>query len=393
MKKQLRSLTILLVLFGSNLSFAQTIPNMVEFDTAGKMTFNYAVIAEVSHEIQDGTYQGQIEPVSQPLCFVGDIKNVLYNKEVKEDIDTTLYSALEQFPTKLLSFDQFIERIKNEQVVMINEAHNRIKPRAFIYSLLPILKKEGFTHLAMETLAEGFSKDLTSSTGAYTNEPMMGLLYRRAVKLGFKFINYDNSAQNRDSMQAVNLWKGIKDSTGLHKTAVIVGYGHHEEWYNGEGVKPMGIYFKEISGINPLTIDQAQMQESDVSSTHRTFHDFFVDTIPKFIDGANFVIPPINDIYICLPDTKFEHNRSTDILLNGERELKSVQVKDTQTVIIQQYLASEISQPSDFKSRVPTDQTTYIDVEYKAYLAFFPHEKYIIVMRNAKNEIISSEKY
>jgi|GEM_PF-2128356 len=393
MKKPLRRLTILLVLFGSNLSSAQTIPNMVEFDTRGKMTFNYAVIAEVSHEIQNGTYQGQIEPILQPLCFVGDLKNVLINKEVKEDIDSTLYSALEQFPTKLLSFDQFIERIKNEQVVMINEAHNRIKPRAFIYSLLPILKKEGFTHLAMETLAEGFSNKLTSSTGAYTNEPMMGLLYRRAVKLGFKFINYDNGAQNRDSMQAVNLWKSIKDSTGFHKTFVIVGHGHNMEYYSSPGEKFMGAYFKEISGIDPLTIDNMQMQESSISSQLRTFHDFFVNTIPKFIDGANFVIPPINDIYICLPDTKFEHNRSTDILLNGERELKSIQVKDTQTVIVQQYLASEINQPSDFKSRVPTDQTTYIDAEHKAYLAFFPHEKYIIVMRNAKNEIISSEKY
>jgi len=352
---------------------------------------NYAKPALLSKSIQEGNYKEDVLPNTQSLCFVGDLKAV-FTCVNDLSTDSSLYKLLAQYPATYFSFEQVIERIKNEQVVMINEAHDRIKPRAFIYDLLPLFKKAGFTHLAMETITEKANKELTYKTGIYTSEPTMGLLYRRAVKLGFKFIAYDNTEKNRDSIQAVNLWKAINDSTEIHKTLVICGYGHLTEWCSNPKDKLMGSYFKEISGVNPLTIDQVEMAEFSKSAYLRTLHQFFVDTISKFIDGSNFVFPPICDIYICHPKTKFEHNRSTDILLDGERELKPIQVKDTETIIVQQYLASEINQPSDFSTRIPTDQTTYIDVERNAYLAFFSREKYIIIMRNAKNEILSSKK-
>ena len=82
----------------------------------------------------------------------------------------------------------------SHQVIMISEAHHVPEHRAYGASLLPMLKKKGFTILAMETLKApvpaaplGVSRVEAPGQlyGYYAREPQMAGLIRDALRLGF----------------------------------------------------------------------------------------------------------------------------------------------------------------------------------------------------------------
>jgi hypothetical protein len=158
------------------------------------------------------------------------------------------------------------------QAVFINEAHHVPRHRALTLALLPRLRALGFTYLAAETLDE---KDSTLNTrkypvrasGFYSNEPTFGELLRTALELGFKVVPYEFEASNQDGRetgQARNLVERILRSDPRARVVVHAGYSHIEESGTLFGAKPMAIRFREMTGIDPLTIDQtAMMQQSD----------------------------------------------------------------------------------------------------------------------------------
>lgn len=93
----------------------------------------------------------------------------------------------------LTNISALLNKIDTCKVVMINEAHDRVQPRAFILSILTQLKRKGFSHLAMETLSYSDTKNVSLYTGYYTSEPMFGDVVREALKLGFILVPYEDS--------------------------------------------------------------------------------------------------------------------------------------------------------------------------------------------------------
>ncbi|WP_316831450.1 hypothetical protein [Pedobacter aquatilis] len=161
----------------------------------------------------------------------------------------------------------------SRQVVMVNEDHNQPKHRLLTYNLLDTLYAEGFRYLAVETIDPedssirqyGYPK---MSSGTYSVEPNMANLIRKAVSLGYHVIGYESQdttennekqqyyADNlRELNQARNLYQIlIKDP----KAKIIVHAGHGHVWEKTDNeLILMGEYFKIMSGIDPLTINQS----------------------------------------------------------------------------------------------------------------------------------------
>ena len=129
--------------------------------------------------------------------------------------------------------------LKNVDVLLINESHSRLATRSFNLQLLKTLKFNGFTHIAIEALAnfdrqynqEG--KKLTprgdGRFGYYTTEPIMAEIIREVQRLGMKLVEYDDfpagGREAREESQATNIATLINNKNDF-KVAVLAGYSH-----------------------------------------------------------------------------------------------------------------------------------------------------------------------
>ncbi|WP_162623253.1 hypothetical protein [Confluentibacter sediminis] len=156
---------------------------------------------------------------------------------------------------------------KKTRVVMLNENHWCPENRLLAIKLLNPLKNSGYTHLALEALYKDQDSLLNNvepypkiNTGYYTREPFFGHLIREAKDLGFTIIGYEdfNNSIDREVAQAKNL-KKILDNNSNNKVFVYAGFDHIYEEETSKGSRRMASFFKELTNINPLTIDQVNI--------------------------------------------------------------------------------------------------------------------------------------
>lgn len=281
---------------------------------------------------------------------------------------------------------------------MFNEAHDRAQTRAFILSILPELKKAGATCLAMETLnSEGNLKSLDCTTGFYTNEPVMGQIIREAIKLNFKLVAYEDkdagkhTSNERDSLQAKNIFEQIATETGIEKTVVIAGYGHiSENSWDNSSIKFMAMYFKQLTEIDPLTVDQVNFIEGSSLNLLSTDSIKVIEKsdLKKLGAGVSFFDSPSYDLFICHPNTNYIHNRPDWLITSNDKKLTNIEIPaNIKPVLIQAYLSQEIKSEEDYKFKIPYDQT--FESEYgEAWLVLNNKEKYNVVFRDQYNNII-----
>jgi hypothetical protein len=163
-----------------------------------------------------------------------------------------------------------VDQAQSNQILIINEAHHQPLHRIFATNLLKDLYISGYRYLAMEALSEkDFSLNsrkypIQDSRQFYVNEPQMGNLIREALRLGFTLVPYDfyenDNFETRDANQAKNI-KKVFDKDIYAKMLIYCGYDHVFECQETSIGKPMAQYLKEMTGINPLTIDQVDMSE------------------------------------------------------------------------------------------------------------------------------------
>ncbi len=168
-----------------------------------------------------------------------------------------------------------VKEARTRQVVILNENHHMPLHRAFAMRLARELRKLGYTHLAAETFdPEIMAKPFVDTdSGFYTSEPVFANFVRDAAKDGWKFVDYetDNAEdtqpgqtmeeriKRRELGQARNLVDRILAKNPKAKVFIYVGYGHGAKATFPGGSRMMADYFKELSGIDPLTIDQSLM--------------------------------------------------------------------------------------------------------------------------------------
>ncbi len=155
-----------------------------------------------------------------------------------------------------------LQQAKNNQVIFFNENHSEPKDRYFIGMLLKELHQSGFNYLGFEALVEDDSVNSrgypSMKSGFYSCEPVMANLIRYAKSLGMNVVAYEPDSGDRELGEAENLYAKTIGKYPEAKVIVLAGFNHVNE-KESNGFKSMAIYFKEISHIDPLTINQTQL--------------------------------------------------------------------------------------------------------------------------------------
>lgn len=115
--------------------------------------------------------------------------------------------------------DYILKRAKQEQIIIINEAHHQPYHRVFTKSLLQGLYDQGYRYFGAEALHEDDTllnqrKFPLRNSGTYIKEPLYSELIRSAIKIGFSVFAYESSSltsyttpKERDILQAKNIEK------------------------------------------------------------------------------------------------------------------------------------------------------------------------------------------
>lgn len=173
--------------------------------------------------------------------------------------------------------------VAGRNVVMFDESHGHSNQRAANFMFVRELRKLGFTHLALETLAytrtthhpcassvmtddqlhsRGYA---TKQTGYYTDDPVFAELVRMALAEGYTLVAYDHGfadprSPEREQEQARNIACVFEESPDAR--IVVVGGGSHISKAPDELRPPgmMGMRLAAMLETEPLAISNAVAQ-------------------------------------------------------------------------------------------------------------------------------------
>ncbi|MDQ3079486.1 MAG: hypothetical protein M3R03_05750 [Pseudomonadota bacterium] len=185
---------------------------------------------------------------------------------------------------------EIVARARNTNIVILNEAHNSPRDRAFALHLARALRPLGYKTLALETFSnnppetglpatdqlkrDGFVR---FNTGGYTIDPVFARFVREALALGYEPVAYEQTkAQDpagsgiaeREQAQADNLMRKIFSARPKEKVFIFVGWGHVVE-HPAKQTEWMAARLKRMSGVDPLTIDQTSV--TDMSNAREAY--------------------------------------------------------------------------------------------------------------------------
>lgn len=289
--------------------------------------------------------------------FIGEYQVALtmLKKEREKDLAKEAISledkAQQEKGAQMPARDYILSQVGNQQIIIINEVHENPRDRMFTESLLQALSQKGFTYLGLEALnekdEERLNKDKypTLFSGLYIAEPRFGALVRSALQKGFKVFGYEcrdiateNAAVNsytsswnfRDSIQALNI-KRILDKDPKAKILLHCGYMHNKET-TGADFKTMAYMLKKMTGIDPYTIDQTVLDESEINNAYT---ELKVLSSTVIMDSANQALVLHwrstaaqkmilhnygRDVLVIHPPTKFINERPDWLSKEGDRK-------------------------------------------------------------------------
>ncbi|MGA9767963.1 MAG: hypothetical protein WBV94_02915 [Blastocatellia bacterium] len=230
-----------------------------------------------------------------------------------------------------------LSRAGASQIILINEAHHVPQHRTFTYELLKALRRKGFTHFAAETLSEQDTRMSergypTRATGYYTSEPVYGDLVRSAFRLGYRVVPYEwfgeYTPDNRERGQAKNLVERILKDNPKAKILVHAGYSHIDETGELVGAKTMAQRLKEMTGIDPFTIDQTRMSEHSAPEYEQPLYRYVTEkklvSKPSVFENAGSELWALektrHDVTLFHPRSEFKDGRPTWLRMGGDRK-------------------------------------------------------------------------
>lgn len=225
----------------------------------------------------------------------------LYNEAIRDFPLKSHVSAEIQLPStsqwKAVPASEAIAKMaSNRRIVLINEAHHDAHTRQLTLELLPRLRALGFNYFAAEALLDTDTELMkrgypTGASGTeYLTEPSYGEIVRQAIKLGYQIIPYDidgKSQNEREAGQAENLYKKIFAKDPNARLFVHAGYAHIDKAKGRLGkINPMAMHLQELTGIEPLSIEQTQFREQIPSEPDA--YEYLIGEFPP--DGPTVLI-------------------------------------------------------------------------------------------------------
>src|SRR5690606_3156482 len=312
-----------------------------------------------------------------------------FEKKRKENLQPIISDLLQNNPEIKTTLEGTINAIKllstTENVVMLNEMHWNPNHRIFATQLLKPLKENGYNYLAVEAVNQVFVADLndrtfpTKNTGYYTREPFFGLFLRKAIEMGFKIVAYDDfESETRERTQAEDLNKIFIEKPNA-QVFVYAGIDHILE--NNSNNKKMAQYFKEIAGINPVTIDQVEL----VGNEENEVLFLTSDLVPKNkninSDVDYFLINNLKPSLDMVFDKSELSNYNVDL-----SDLKNIQ---QQEIYVSVFMSSEYEK---YKSRAIPIFNKILNVGTEQISLLLPVGNFEVKIWDVNNNLISSSE-
>ena len=301
------------------------------------------------------------------------------------------------------AIDYILKRAQKEQIIIINEAHHKPLHRVFTRQLLFGLYETGFNYFGLECLASNVIDPqidwlLMDSvlvdrgypfqsyfTGTYTTEPQMGHLMRQGIKVGFQLFAYEKYKKgDRELMQAQNI-KRILDKDPNARILIHCGWDHLlEDTIQTSGkLKWMAWHLKQLTGIDPFTINQDFLTEGKKGKESRLYNMINETESSVFLnEEGDAFYGPQNwkkfDILVYHPRSQYRNNRP-DWLYNLEGnqlfEIEKSQIKIDYPVIVKAY------HPKERPEATPWDVIELIDENDQTALVL-PKGSYVLKLFN-----------
>ncbi len=357
--------------------------------------------------------KGYFDEMSQYFAFAGDYETALqYLIKGYDTIDDATTHKIYKTASNLKNIQHVSARryihleAKSRRVIMINEAFAKPIHRAFTFSLLADLHRLGFRYLALEMLNNFSNQSLsrvTMHTGYYAAEPVAAELIRTALSLGYTLVPYEDTAAGihtatqRDSIQAENIYAVLKKDTGA-KILVHASFAHISKKPGPDGFIPMALAFRNISGIDPLTIDQTDMTEESNFAYGRLIYQAYIAKFPltepsiALVNGnpVNVTDKDLYDLCVIHPLTQYKDGRPTWLSLGGLRQPFTVKPPVEGVYLTQAYYLNEIMDNDNAPWQlVPADQT-YITNGAGNYLLYLRKGKYRIYFRDINYQTLNT---
>ncbi len=301
----------------------------------------YLFSEEILEQTRSGELRG-VQPATQ-YSFIGEHRQALeFPSEVDLDwgFDTLTQADRDYYRTfaPRNAVQAILERSKEEQVVILNEAHDKVHHRTFARQLLQGLYDNGYRLFGLEALTNCQVQTWTECdstlmqrgfpvrsplSGPYVSEPQMGHLIRDAIAIGFTVFSYEQTGRDRDLNQAKNIQRMLDKHPG-EKAFILCGWFHLLEQPN-HGRTWMAQYLRELTGIDPFTIYQDILTERH-SSPESPFMEImhfeeptvFLNQAGKWYNGH-----PDNERFDALiyhPRAKYRYNRPDWLWQNTDRQ-------------------------------------------------------------------------
>lgn len=309
--------------------------------------------------------------------------------------------------TALPALEWIAARAARRQVLMINEAHHRNDTRRL--TLLPRLRALGYTHVALETLEaddtglrqRGYP--LYSRTGYYSGDPIYAEIIRTALRLGFVLVPYDSirvpgqTQQQRETRQAEQLIERVFRDSPRAKLLVHAGYAHIDKSPGGFGprTRPMAMEFQRLSGIEPLSVEQALLTPAPpgtaASIADRIAAEFRLTRPSVLLDrgvGREWTLwPGRNDLTVVFPDTADSVLRPDWMRLGGQRN--PIDLSDElRPCLARLPCALEARYLGESVDAVPADQTVILSAAEHRLPLYLKPGRYDLKVRDRSGQIV-----
>ena len=283
-----------------------------------------------------------------------------------------------------------VQQSKESNFVVVNERHHVGSDRLLTLELMKPLFAQGYRYLATETYS--YQDEINdrgypiANAGYYSNDVVYAQMLRTALKLGYEVIGYEieadqkapenpddpvNRQVERDLAQAKNIIARTVENDPDAKVLVHCGYSHVLESKRSNW-SPMAYFLKELTGHDPLTIEQVELSERSLRALEHPWRQeaqargllggqpvVLLDASDKRIDANT-----MTDIEVFGIQTSYEHGRPSWMRMGGLRQPVWFETPEcvTQSCIL------EAMDPSEDETAVPYDR---VDASQSDRVALF----------------------
>ncbi|WP_446831592.1 hypothetical protein [Candidatus Foliamicus sp.] len=294
---------------------------------------------------------------AQLESFVGNHAEALdyWDRSYERRIDDRESTAIHE--EKNLGFrvenavSYIVDRSSKHRIVIVNERHHVSADRILTMALLEPLSRRGYRYLALEALWPGDDVNKrgypSRDSGYYLNDVVFAEMLRVAISLGYEIVGYEieehqkdiedglSAQARRDYWQARNIIDRTLQEDADAKVLVHCGWAHVQEQIT-PSFQPMAHFLREISGIDPLTIDQTRLGERSSAdfdgplrtSVERLFPQIVYPLVLLTEKGKPLEIGKGVDVHVVFPRTIFRSGRPAWMNMLGKRHPATVAVPE-----------------------------------------------------------------